>query len=75
MNCDDFKAWLLDKDEHDQVNDQEAAAHRTACAGCNSLYALDTHLEAQLKNALAAVNPPVALYASLEKNIRTADNV
>lgn len=61
MDCQDFKQWLLSRDEGDAEISRKARAHRRDCPPCDRLYLADEGLEQALAAGIKTTKAPVGL--------------
>ena len=61
MDCQDFKTWLLSRDDGDAEISRQAQAHRRDCPPCNRLYVADEGLELALAAGIKTTRAPDGL--------------
>jgi hypothetical protein len=69
MNCQDFKAWLDNKDLYDERVCADAEIHMAGCEQCNNLYTLDALIDARVKDCLKPAEVPQGLLSRIETDI------
>ena len=68
MNCQDFKAWIDNKDLFDARVIADAKIHMAACEPCKKLHALDVLIDDRVKDCLQPTAVPQGLLARIETN-------
>ena len=69
MNCQEFKAWIDNKDLSDARVCADAEIHMETCEKCSQLHTLDALIDARVKDCLTPASVPQGLLSRIETDI------
>lgn len=70
MECNGFRDWLINRDMFDNGVEATAMEHLVACEGCRRLFAMDSRIEARVKEGMKEVEVPDGLWTRIEMDLR-----
>ncbi len=76
MKCDEFREWLLRREEFQDISEKEVDYHIRDCSDCRRLYSIDSALEDLIGQALKKEAPiPDGLVRRIELDLNEVGSV